>query len=377
MFYKLNRGLKILIGISLFFLSCNFSSEQNDDLMETYSLHDFYSQNESLDKKVDQILNELEPREKIAQMIVVAAGTNGKPTPTVDRLIKNKVVGGILMLSGEKDQVKRLVSRFDSLASQYGSLPLIFSSDAEPSLINRKIKGTQIVPKTVQLQTVEICDSVTTIISEELLSIGIHHNYAPVVDMSPNNEAITNRTFGNDSTSVVQLSNAFIKTSQEKGVAATAKHFPGHGLVSGDTHHNLVTIDGEMKEVNNYKSIIDNGVISIMVGHIAVVNNERYETQGLPSSCSKAIVSDLLKKELGFKGIVITDAMNMGALQTIKNASFRAVEAGCDMILMEPDESKLLEDIYHKYSSDIVFKNQIDQSVKKILRLKVCLNLID
>lgn len=369
-------GIKLLIGLSLLLLSCNFSSDLNNSLMDTYTLHDFYSSNESIDKKVEKILSDLDPKERIAQMIVVAAGTNGKPTARVDGLIREKAVGGVLMLSGEKDQVKRLVHRFDSLASQYGLLPLIFSSDAEPSLINRKIKGTQIVPKTVELETIEICDSVATIISDELLSMGIQHNYAPVVDLSPNNEAITNRTFGNDSITVVKLSNAFIKTSQEKGVAATAKHFPGHGLVSGDTHYKLVTIDGEMKEVNNYKSLIDNGVISIMVGHIAVVNNARYETNGLPSSCSKEIVTDLLKRELGFKGIVVTDAMNMGALQTIENASLKAVEAGCDMILMEPNEIKLLEDIFIKYNNYVAFKNQIDQSVRKILRLKVCLNLI-
>lgn len=370
-------GIKLLIGLSLLLLSCNFSSDLNNSLMETYSLHDFYSSNESLDKKVEEILKDLDAKERIAQMIVVAAGTNGKPTSTVEGLIRKKMVGGVLMLSGEKDQIKELVHRFDSLASQYELLPLVYSSDAEPSLINRKIKGTQIVPKTVELETVEICDSIATIISDELLSMGIQHNYAPVVDLSPNNEAIKDRTFGNDSATVVKLSNAFINRSQQKGVAATAKHFPGHGLVSGDTHHKLVTIDGEMKEVNNYKSLIENGVISIMVGHISVVNNDKYETQGLPSSCSKAIVTDLLKQELGFKGIVITDAMNMGALRTIENASLKAVEAGCDMILMEPNEVKLLEDIYIKYSADEAFKNQIDQSVRKILRLKACLNRLN
>ncbi len=345
-------------------------------MTKPYSLDDFYSSNILLNKNVEGIINDLSPKDRIAQMIVVAAGTTGKPTKTVDKLIREKKIGGVLMLSGEKEQIKRLVHRFDSLTSLYGVLPLIYSSDAEPSLINRKIKGTQIVPKTVELKTMEICDSVTRIISKELLSMGIKQNYAPVVDLSPNNEAITNRTFGNDSATVVELSNTFIMTSQENGVIATAKHFPGHGLVSGDTHNKLVTIDGAMQEVENYKPLIKNGVISIMVGHISVSNNARYETRGLPSSCSKKIVTDLLKGELGFKGIVITDAMNMGALRTIENASFKAVEAGCDMILMEPNEDKLIDLIYKKYIENEDFKYQIDQSVRKILRLKLCLNLI-
>ena len=206
--------------------------------------------------------------------------------------------------------------------------------------------------------------------------MGIKHNYAPVVDISVNNEAITNRTFGNDSAKVVNLSDAFIRTSHRKGVVATAKHFPGHGLVSGDTHNQLVMIDGEMKEVSNYIPLIKNGVISIMVGHIAVKNNERYNTNGLPASCSRSIVTDLLKNELGFKGIVITDAMNMGALRKIDNASLKAVEAGCDMILMEPNEIKLLDGVYKKYMVNEKFQDRVNQSVKKILRLKACLGIL-
>jgi beta-N-acetylhexosaminidase len=131
-----------------------------------------------------------------------------------------------------------------------------------------------------------------------------------------------------------------------------------------------------MEEVPNYQPLIESGVISIMVGHIAVINNEVYNTDGLPSSCSRAIVTELLKKKMGFKGIVITDAMNMGALKQIENASLKAVEAGCDMILMEPAEAKLLEAIYSKYQDEEDFKNQVDDSVRKIIRLKICLNLM-
>jgi beta-N-acetylhexosaminidase len=368
--------IKLLICFSLFLICCNSSPEKEAASVETFSLDDFYSSNQVLDKKVEDIFNDLDPKERIAQMIVVSAGTTGKPTSTVEKLIRKKAIGGVLMLSGDKDQIIKLVHRFDSLSSQEEVLPLIYSSDAEPSLINRKIRGTQIVPKTVELKTTEICDSVTQIISKELISMGIKHNYAPVVDLSPNNEAITNRTFGNDSAEIVRLSEAFIKASHKKGIVATAKHFPGHGLVSGDTHNQLVTIDGEMKEVPNYIPLIKNGVISIMVGHIAVMNNDTYATDGLPASCSRRIVTDLLKNELDFKGIVITDAMNMGALRKIENASLKAVEAGCDMILMEPNEIKLLEDVYEKYMRNDDFKIQIDQSAKKILRLKICLNII-
>ena len=371
------KQMWLLTGLLLVFLSCTSEEKQVEVLKPTlFSLDDFYAENAALDRVIDSTFRVLDVKSRIGQMIVVAAGATGKPSRTVEKLIKNKLVGGILMLSGEKNELTALAHRFDSLVELSGNPPLIFSSDAEPSLINRKIKGTQQVPKTVELVTQQKCDSVAQIISDELRSMGIRHNYAPVLDMSPNNEAITNRTFGNDSSDVVQLAATFVKTSQKMGVAATAKHFPGHGLVSGDTHNQLVTIDGEMHEVKNYIPVIDQGVISIMVGHIAVMRNERFNTDGLPASCSRLIVSDLLKKELNFKGIVITDAMNMGALRKIEHASFKAVEAGCDMILMEPNEAKLHELIYSKYQADEEFKKQIDLSVLKILRLKACLNLL-
>ena len=375
--YDLCKPGWILAGILFVFIGCSSGEKQKEQQRTiVFSLEDFYSTNLALDDVVDSVFQQLDEKVRISQMIVVAAGTTGKPTRTVEKLIKNQLVGGVLMLSGEKKQLTSLAHRFDSLGLQHMNIPLIFSSDAEPSLFNRKIKGTLPVPKTVTLKTPEKCDSVARIISHELVSMKIRHNFAPVLDMSPNNEAITNRTFGNDSTSVVQLSSVFINASQKLGVAATAKHFPGHGLVSGDTHNQLVTIDGEMKEVENYLPLIDRGVISIMVGHIAVINNNRYSTSGLPSSCSKVIVTDLLKDELGFKGIVVTDAMNMGALRKIENASFKAVEAGCDMILMEPNEAKLHGLILNKYQVDENFRKQIDRSVRKILRLKACLYLL-
>ena len=363
------------LNMLLALFSCSSDPQKNEVKGIKFSLDDFYSSNAKLDSAVEQVFLALDGKERAGQMIITSAGTTGKPTRTVENLISKKAIGGVLLLSGEKKSLAELGKRFDSLAKVTGCLPLIFSSDAEPSLINRKIKGTQKVPNTIDLVTKSMCDSVAEIISGELLSMRIKHNFAPVLDMSPDNEAITNRTFGSKSSSVIELAGAFVETTQQKGIAATVKHFPGHGLVSGDTHSKLVVIDGEMREVNNYANFIKGGVISIMVGHIAVRNNELYNTDGLPASCSRVIVTDLLKNQMNFKGIVITDAMNMGALKSIDNASLKAVEAGCDLILMEPGELKLLDQIYSKYQSDDKFRKQIDKSVRKIIRLKLCLDL--
>ncbi len=366
--------LKYILGIALLF-NCGRAGDGQNQTNSRHSLLDYYASSPVLDKKVDSLFSAMTPSERIGQMIFTSAGTNGKPTKSVEALIKKKAIGGVLILGGEKVFLTHLTEHIDSLAETMGMVPLLFSADAEPSLYNRKIVNSTPVPAASAIQTAEKCREVAAVISDELRSMHIRYNYAPVVDLSTGNAAIKNRSFGTDSSLVVQLAQAFVEVSTKKGVATSSKHFPGHGLVSGDTHHQLVTIDGEMREVHLYKPLIDAGIISIMVGHIAVVNNGQYDTEGLPSSCSRKIVTDLLRDQLGFHGLITTDAMNMGALKLIENASLKAMEAGCDMILMEPNELALLDLAVKKYNENPSFHQQVDDSVKRILRLKACLGL--
>jgi beta-N-acetylhexosaminidase len=255
-------------------------------------------------------------------------------------------------------------------------MPLVYSADAEPSLIGRKISGSTQVPKTADLKYVAEARAVAKTIAADLKKIGILYNYAPVTDLSKQNQAIGNRSFGSDPQHVVDMNKAFIEATQEEGIAATAKHFPGHGLVSGDTHKQLVYIDGELKEVPVYLPLIDAGVMSVMVGHIAVENNKQFNTNGLPATLSRNIVTTLLKEQMGFKGIVTTDAMNMGAVSKIPNASLKAVEAGIDMVLMPLDEKESLYSILAKMDEDKNFRDQVYESVKKIIRMKLALGVM-
>lgn len=350
--------------------------DKENDAEAQFSLRDFYSANENLDKKVNEVFGSLTDRQRVGQMIVQAAGRLGKPDAEIERLIKENKIGGVLLLNGSVEGFKQKVNRFDSIANASGALPLVYSADAEPSLVNRKIEGSPDVPKTIALKTTEENKKIAQVICRQLREIGILHNYAPVLDISPENAAIKNRSYGYDPEAVKKLALAFVKETQQNGIAATAKHFPGHGLVKGDTHTNLVFIDGEMKEVDNYRPFIENGVVSIMVGHIAVKNNPKYNTEGLPASCSKKIVTDLLRNEMGFKGIIITDAMNMGALNKIPNANFLAVLAGNDMILMPPDEDEVITQALAKMEEDGAFRQRIYDSVKRVIRLKICLGEI-
>jgi beta-N-acetylhexosaminidase len=208
-----------------------------------------------------------------------------------------------------------------------------------------------------------------------LNAIGINYNFSPVVDMSPN-KTVGFRSFGAIPANIIPWSNAFIEETQAKNIIATAKHFPGHGLVSGDTHKSLQMIDGELKEIGNYPSLIQNGVLSNMVAHIGVKNNSKYNTNGLPATCSEIIVQKLLREEFAFKGLIVTDAMNMGGVASIPQAEVKAINAGCDIVLMPRDAKKAHNEILKKYRNDVEFKKKVDASAKRIIRMKIALGLM-
>lgn len=257
------------------------------------------------------------------------------------------------------------------------SIPMIYSMDAEPSLFNGRISDTAPLINTSAIGTSEECDSIVSIIDTKLQEIGIHHNYAPVCDLSTSNAAITNRSFGRNEAHVINMSRAFIESTQHDNIVACAKHFPGHGLVTGDTHKQSVYIDGELKELPVYQPLIDAGVLSIMIAHITIENNATYGTNGLPSSCSRTIVTDLLREELGFEGLIISDALNiMKAVTVLDKAPLLASKAGCDFILMPQVEALTMQWVMEEMALDETYNRQVEESVKRILRLKLCLGLL-
>lgn len=358
-------------------LSCREADQStNNEVVHRFTLRHFFSHDKTLDSLVDVTFDGLTTQQRAGQMIVAAAGRLGKPDGEIAQMIQGSCIGGILLLNGTADGFMHKVRYFDSLCQVSGALPLLYSADAEPSLVNRKIEGSIPVPATSMIGSDSACRQVAATIADDLLKIGIRHNYAPVVDLSQSNTAITNRSFGHNPDTVISRALSFIETMQEHGILATAKHFPGHGLVEGDTHQNLVYIDGPMREVGVYGPLIDGGVLSIMVGHIAVEHNEVYDTQGLPSTCSPAIVSRLLRDSLRFEGLIVTDAMNMGAVVKLESAAIMAIEAGCDIVLMPRDEIALCAAIVERMAGDPAFAKKVEIAVKRILRAKWCLELL-
>jgi beta-N-acetylhexosaminidase len=358
-----------------FFILFPFTAFSQEAVKSNYLLADFYLPNPALDVRVNLIFESLSEEQRVGQMIMPSAGKLGKSTDHVMRLVAEGKVGGVLLLNGTREEFKRFTIAFNSISQGMGHLPLLFSADAELSLINMKIKETKPVKYANKITSVQEVETETMKIVEELLYMGVNYNFAPVVDLSPN-ATVSFRSFGLSQDTIIKYSNRFISVSQANQVATTAKHFPGHGYVFGDTHKQLVYIDGEMKEVGVYVPLIANNVISIMVAHIAVKNNKKYDTAGLPATVSRNIVTDLLRKEMGFNGIIITDAMGMGGVSSVPKNGLKAAAAGCDIILMPKDEDEVFNDILAETKINAEFKEQVYASVKRILRLKICLGII-
>ena len=341
----------------------------------TYALSDYLKDDEQLDKDVEKLFATLDDTAIVAQLIMPAVGRLGNTPESIKALINRRVIGGVLMLNGSKTEFTNWISDFNKLNVTNGNPGFLYSADAEPSLFNRKISGSATVKKANEITSIDEVNACADTIAATLKAIGINYNFAPVVDLAKNG-TVGYRGFAKVEANNIPWSNAFIQRMQTQGIIATAKHFPGHGLVSGDTHKSLQAIDGELKEVPTYPKLIQDGVLSIMIGHLAVVNNPKYDTKGLPATCSKTIVTDLLRNELGFKGLVVTDAMNMGGVTAVKGNSVLAIQAGVDILLMPLDCMKSHAEILAKYKSDPVFKAQVDAAAKRVLRMKICAGAI-
>lgn len=360
--------MRIIILITVgFFTITSLVFGQN----KSFTLNDFYDYNPELNAQVDQYFNQLSPSDRVAQMIMPAIGKYGDTEDKINKWVKNKQIGGLLLLNGTKAQFSAWVKKYNQWNTQSNSLPFLYSADAEPSLINRKIINSTPVKHANKIESKEEVKKVAETISKDLNEIGINYDFAPVVDMSPN-KVVGWRSFGRVPEHIVPWSTVFINALQENNIIATAKHFPGHGLVVGDSHKQLVYIKGEMKELKNYPPLIKDHVMSIMIGHIAVEDNDQFDTKGLPASISKNIVTDLLRDSLDFRGLIVTDAMNMKGVSTIPESNIKAIEAGVDILLMPLNAGKAHSEILKKYLSDEDFKAKVDQACRRIIRAKLC-----
>ena len=338
-------------------------------------LHQDY---EAQQKWVDSVYNALTLEEKIGQLFMVRAFSDNKKSnqDEIARLINNYKIGGLIFSTGGPvSQAKQ-----NNLYQAISKTPLLIGMDAEWGL-SMRLDSTYAFPWNMTLGAVDdlkLIERTGYHIGEHCKRIGVHFNFAPVVDINtnPKNPIIGNRSFGEDRDNVTIKASAFMKGMQEAGVLANAKHFPGHGDTDSDSHKTLPTIAFNEKRIDSielypYRQLIKEGLSSVMVAHLNVPSLE--SRNGYPSSLSEHIVTDILKDSLGFKGLIFTDALEMKGVSNFSTPGeidLAAFKAGNDVLLISEDVPKAITKIVEAYNSKEISEERLAHSVKKILMAK-------
>jgi beta-N-acetylhexosaminidase len=329
--------------------------------------------------------------EKVGQLFVVAARA-GTSLEELEHHVRDNHVGGVIWFQSTTAETARVNAHLQSLAR----VPLLISADLEAGMGMRFTDTAWGLPAMALAATGDptFAEEQGRTTAAEALRIGVNHIFAPVADVNvdPRNPVINTRSFGEDPHEVARYVAAFVRGVQSEGCLATAKHFPGHGDTHVDSHRALPVLDVHRERLERvefvpFRAAIEAGVASVMIGHLAVpalddtpvpvrgvfenvygtVREEVTRGGTMPATLSKRVI-DVLRNELGFDGLVITDAMDMGGLAAHFDpgeAAVRAIEAGGDQVLFSPDPGAAIAAVRASVSEE-----RIDEAVGRVLRAK-------
>lgn len=334
---------------------------------------------------VDSLYNTMTLKEKIGQLFMVQVFSNQDEATKqlIINQIKDHAIGGLIYSKGGPKRQAQLNNDLQSISK----IPLLIGIDAEWGL-SMRLDSTYAFPWNMTLGAIsdlKLIEQTGTHIGDHCKRLGIHFNFAPVVDINtnPQNPIIGNRSFGENKYNVTQKALAFMKGMHSRGVLANAKHFPGHGDTSKDSHKTLPTIKFNKKRIDSvelypYKALIAEGLSSVMVAHLNVPSLE--SRLNYPSSLSYPIVTSLLKHKLNFKGLIFTDALQMkGTSDFDKSAAIdlNAFLAGNDVLLMSSHLEEGIKSLIKAYKRKKISETRLAHSVKKILTAKYKVGLND
>ncbi|RZJ29745.1 MAG: beta-N-acetylglucosaminidase [Flavobacterium sp.] len=326
---------------------------------------------------VDSVYNQMSFDEHVGQLFMVSAFSNKDSlhVKSIDNLIKCNHIGGLLFLQGGPGRQATLTNRYQ----QESKIPLFIGIDAEWGLAMR-LDSINRFPWNMTLgaiQNIDLIKKVGVEYGKQAARIGVQFNFAPVLDINtnPKNPIIGNRSFGEDKVNVTERALALMKGIQSTGVLATGKHFPGHGDTSVDSHYSLPVVNFskeriEAVEFYPYRRLFNEGLASVMVAHLNVPSLEK---ENLPSSISYNVVTNILQKELGFNGLIFTDALNMKGAANFKQPGeidLAAFLAGNDVLLFPENVPVAFEKFCVAYQDSIITEERLAHSVKKILKYK-------
>ncbi len=335
---------------------------------------------------IESILEEMTLEEKCAQMIFPDANSNMFKKDTAGKsrleyLVKDMKVGGVVFFEGDIYNQAAFTNHLQLLAD----IPLLIASDFERGL-GMRLKDAVEYPYNMAIAATRepnLAYLMGLYTARESRAIGVHQNYAPVVDINHDyrNPIVNIRAYSDNTGLISQFTDAFIKGMKDGNMLTTAKHFPGHGATSLDSHREMPKIMLTKEEFNTadllpFKKAIDDGVSSVMVGHLGVPAYE--DDPNTPASVSKNIISKLLVKELGFKGMIVSDAMNMHAITKnfdTKTATIMCIEAGTDILIYPDDPIASVNALIEAVRENKIPISRIEKSVRKILAAKKSLKL--
>jgi len=326
----------------------------------------------------DSVLSSLSIEEKIAQLMMIRTYSNKDQAyyNKAEETIKKYNIGGLCFFQGGPVMQANLTNRYQSIAKT----PLFISIDAEWGL-GMRLDSCYSFPYQMTLGAVRNNDLIYEMgaqVAKQLKMLGVHINFAPVADVNnnPKNPVINSRSFGESEWEVAQKSIAYMLGLQDNGIIATAKHFPGHGDTDSDSHYTLPVINHNRERLDSielypFKLLIGRGLEAIMVAHLLVPNLD--STPNTPTTLSGAVITNLLKNELGFKGLVITDALDMKGVTSghkTGEIELQAFLAGNDILLLPQDVKAAIATIKTAVDSGLVTEDMINERCLKVLKYK-------
>ncbi|BFO66181.1 glycoside hydrolase family 3 protein [Chryseobacterium sp. KCF3-3] len=332
---------------------------------------------------VDKTYKNLSQDEKLGQLFIVALYTNKgeEYISQVRNIVTNDKIGGLILMQDDAAREINLVNEFQ----QKSKVPLMIGMDAEWGLYQR-IATAHKFPWAMTLGAIQdknLVYQMAAKIAEDCHRMGINWDFAPVVDVNtnPNNPIIGNRSFGSEVNNVISSALSYSNGLQDNNILAAIKHFPGHGDTSTDSHLDLPVVSHNIDRLNTvelapFKALMNKGIGGVMVAHLYVPSLE--SGKGIPASVSKNIITGLLKDKLGYKGLIITDALNMGAVANkYKPGELDAMafKAGNDIMLFSQGVSEGKKLIQKALDKGEISQSRVEESVKKILLTKYFLGL--
>lgn len=338
---------------------------------------------EKAEQYADSIFQKLTLEEKIGQLYIVALYTNKGEShiSQIRNLVEKEKIGGLILMQDDVEKHISLTNEFQ----QKSSIPLMIGIDGEWGLYQR-FPVAHKFPWAMTLGAIKdnhLIYEMTSKIAQDCKRMGIHWDFAPVVDVNtnPNNPIIGNRSFGSDKKNVIEKALAYARGLQDHGVLASMKHFPGHGDTDKDSHLDLPVVSHSLErlteiELAPFKTLMDKKIGGVMVAHLYVPALE--PQKGIPASLSSNIITDLLKKQFHYKGLVITDALNMNAVASRFSPGeidLRAFKAGNDIMLFSQDVPNGKALIKAAIEKGEITLERLEESVKKILITKYLLGI--